>query len=317
MNSTVKWTGREKPRLTLRQIEVIRAVMVAGTIAGAARLLNVSAPGLSRLVKYAEESAGVRLFDRSKGRFVPTAQARNIFNLLDIVYGKVEDLQEAISVMQRGAGQELTLASVPSIANVMVPQAVARMRSRFPELRFNIDLIKIEETIDYLLIGRGELMVLSSNLDHSVIDVEPLTSGRLLCVVPASSELALRDSISVHEMIKHPLIGINPKDPYGSIMTRVFREAGYEPTVDIMVRFGAVVCRMVAEGLGIAVIDEFTVAKESVPGIKMLEIENADTRFETYVAYRNDRALSGLAMEFISQLRRVMQATITERERKG
>ena len=30
--------------LTLRQIEVIRAVMVTGTIAGAGKLLNVSAP---------------------------------------------------------------------------------------------------------------------------------------------------------------------------------------------------------------------------------------------------------------------------------
>jgi DNA-binding transcriptional LysR family regulator len=36
--------------MTLRQIEVIRAVMVTGTIGGAAKLLNVAAPGISRLV---------------------------------------------------------------------------------------------------------------------------------------------------------------------------------------------------------------------------------------------------------------------------
>ncbi len=41
--------------MTLRQIEVIRAVMVTGTIGGAAKLLNVSAPGISRLVKYTEK----------------------------------------------------------------------------------------------------------------------------------------------------------------------------------------------------------------------------------------------------------------------
>lgn len=34
--------------LTLRQIEVIRAIMVTGTIAGAAKLLGVAAPGVSR-----------------------------------------------------------------------------------------------------------------------------------------------------------------------------------------------------------------------------------------------------------------------------
>ncbi|WP_287924095.1 LysR family transcriptional regulator, partial [Diaphorobacter sp.] len=42
--------------LTLRQVEVIRALMIAGTIQGAATLLGVSAPGVSRLVKHTEDS---------------------------------------------------------------------------------------------------------------------------------------------------------------------------------------------------------------------------------------------------------------------
>ena len=47
--------------MTLRQVEVIRAVMVTGTIGGAAKLLNVSAPGISRLVKYTEKSLGIQI----------------------------------------------------------------------------------------------------------------------------------------------------------------------------------------------------------------------------------------------------------------
>jgi DNA-binding transcriptional LysR family regulator len=46
--------------MTLRQVEAIQAVMVTGTIGGAAKLLNVSAPGISRLVKYTERSLGGR-----------------------------------------------------------------------------------------------------------------------------------------------------------------------------------------------------------------------------------------------------------------
>ena len=53
--------------ITLRQIEVIRAVMMTGTISGAADMLNVSAPGISRLVKHTEESLGIRLFERIEG----------------------------------------------------------------------------------------------------------------------------------------------------------------------------------------------------------------------------------------------------------
>src|SRR4029453_2798444 len=65
--------------LTLRQIEVVRAVMVTGTIARRAKLPNGSAPGISRLMKYTETSLGIRLFERRHGRFVPAAQAKGIF----------------------------------------------------------------------------------------------------------------------------------------------------------------------------------------------------------------------------------------------
>ena len=82
--------------MTLRQVEVIRAVMITGTIGGAAKLLNVSAPGISRLVKYAERSLGIRFFQRRNGRYFPTSEAERIFEQIDGVYNKVDDLTETI-----------------------------------------------------------------------------------------------------------------------------------------------------------------------------------------------------------------------------
>ena len=82
--------------LTLRQIEVIRAVMVAGSIAGAAKLLGVSAPGLSRLMKYTERSLGLRLFDRRQGRFVPSEEAKDIFKQVNIIFAQVGGLSSML-----------------------------------------------------------------------------------------------------------------------------------------------------------------------------------------------------------------------------
>ena len=107
--------------MTLRQVEVIRAVMVTGTIGGAAKLLNVTAPGISRLVKYTEKSLGIRFFQRQSGRYFPTLEARNIFEQVNDVYKKIDDLTEIISRIGQGALSELRIGSVPSIAQVMVP----------------------------------------------------------------------------------------------------------------------------------------------------------------------------------------------------
>ena len=121
--------------MTLRQVEVIRAVMVTGTIGGAAKLLNVSAPGISRLVKYTEKSLGIRFFQRQNGRYFPTPEAQNIFEQINGVYKKVDDLTEIISKIGRGALSELRIGSVPSISQVMVPRAIERVRRRYPDLR--------------------------------------------------------------------------------------------------------------------------------------------------------------------------------------
>ncbi|MBP7001520.1 LysR family transcriptional regulator [Amaricoccus sp.] len=48
------------PDLPLRQVEVIRAAMMTGAIQGAAELLHVSSPGISRLLEHTEESLGGR-----------------------------------------------------------------------------------------------------------------------------------------------------------------------------------------------------------------------------------------------------------------
>lgn len=300
--------------LTLRQIEVIRAIMVTGSIAGAARLLRVAAPGISRLMKYTEDSLGVRLFDRRAGRYVPTPQARHIFDLLDTVHSKIEDLQTAVGNLGRGKSQDFSFASVPSIANVMVPRAVARLRKRYPDLTLDFNILKIEEAIDFLLLGRGELVAISSQFEHPLIRFEPLMRGRLCCIVPESHPLAARKRITVTQMAAHPLIGINPKDPYGAIMVQMFEKAGIDYRMNIKARFGTTVCSLVAAGLGIAIIDEFTVAHRAVPGLKVLEID-ADTTFKTFIAYRNDLPLSVYGDAFIAALRDEMDAVSTHKSK--
>lgn len=84
---------------TLRQIEVIRAIMVTGTVGGAARLLNVSSPGISRVMKHAEPTLGMKLFSRRHGRYAPSPEARDIFAQVNAVYDKVGDLQYVNLIM--------------------------------------------------------------------------------------------------------------------------------------------------------------------------------------------------------------------------
>src|SRR5260370_10462292 len=212
--------------LTLRQIEVIRAVMMTGTLAGAAKLLNVSAPGISRLMKDTEQSLGMKLFDKRGGRLVPSAAAQEIFEQINVVFSRIEDLRYVIGKVNSGTSQELKIGSAPSISQVMVPRAIELLLARFPDLTIDINLLKIEEAVDYLLLGKGEVVAMSSRFDHPALKCEPLATGRFVCIVPEAHPLRARKTISVSEIAQHPLIGIDQTDPYGRMVSEIFVQRG-------------------------------------------------------------------------------------------
>jgi DNA-binding transcriptional LysR family regulator len=82
--------------------------MVTGTVGGAARLLNVSSPGISRVMKHAEASVAVKLFSRRGA----TPQANAIFNQINSVYDKVEDLVCRMFWLLTSSGQICKVGSM-------------------------------------------------------------------------------------------------------------------------------------------------------------------------------------------------------------
>lgn len=293
--------------LTLRQIEVIRAVMIAGTIAGAARMLGVSAPGISRLMKYTEASLKLKLFDRKQNRYFPTREAQDIFEQINSVYEKVDHLQDVLTRIDQGVGLGLNIASVPSLASMLVPRALRRLRERYPSLALDLEIIKVQEAQDYLLLRRGELAVLSYSFEHPGIDVIAVGTGELRCIVARDHPLAAKEVVTAAEIARYPLVGVPPEDPYGRITTAIFRAQNLAFKMAMTVRFGVTATGLVRAGLGISIIDQFAVGDAADAGLKVLRIAEP-TLFEVYVARRADQPLSRYGAAMLDLLRQELVA---------
>lgn len=289
--------------LTLRQVEVIRAVMMTGTIQGAAKLLGVSAPGISRLVKHTEESLGIRLFERKAGLFVPSREATTIFEMVHQVHRQMENLNVAVTSLRKGEEAQLSFASAPSIAQFIAARVVREIRKRFPDLFIELNILKIEETSDYLLLERGEFVIMSSAIDNSALESAPLAHGRLVAIVPDDHPLAAKATISVHDLAREQLIGVDPTDPYGEKLARPFADAALPLNHAIRGRFAQTVVSFVRHGLGVAVIDEFSVAEVYMPGITRRPLAE-QAEITAWVVTKRGHALSSFAEFAIDRFRR-------------
>jgi DNA-binding transcriptional LysR family regulator len=65
----------------------------------------------------------------------------------------------------------------------------------------------------------------------------------------------------------------------------------------------------VTNGLGVAIIDEFTLAGDNWPGVRAIEIDEP-TVFQTYIAHRKDATLSSYCLHFVASLRSHMERLV-------
>lgn len=291
--------------LTLRQIEIIRTILITGTVKGAAEVLGISAPGISRVMKHTESQLGLRLFARAHGRFVPTDDARSIFNQINEVFTKVEHLQDSIGLLKRGENRLFAFASVPSIGQRVLPLAVRRLKNTFPDLRMSINQVKIEESVDYLLLRRGELVANSYKLDHPGLISQPIGTNQLVALIPEGHPLECQTEVAIEDMATFPMIGIAPTDPYGEILARPLANAGLTVDFTIEARLGQTLISLVAQGLGVAVIDAFSVLDQILPGIAIRPLAKPVT-FRNYAIVSAEAPRSIFADALIKHLQTEM-----------
>ncbi len=108
-----------------REIEVFRTVVTSGSTARAAELLGISQPAVSQAVLRLERDCGVSLFDRVRGRMIPTHAAHVLMTAIDRYFIGYEAVEHVIRSLGSFAEGRLTVAALPAIGNCFIPRVIA------------------------------------------------------------------------------------------------------------------------------------------------------------------------------------------------
>src|SRR6201985_178506 len=153
-------------QINLRQIEVFRAIMVAGSISGAAKLLCASQPEISRMISHTESRLGLTLFERIRGRLYPTPEARRLFVEVNAVHQSIQRVNDVANELIDKTTGALQLVVSPSLAQTLIPVAIAQFRTRFPTVRVNLVTQTSTQLVQTLLSRQAELGIAMFSLDH-------------------------------------------------------------------------------------------------------------------------------------------------------
>jgi DNA-binding transcriptional LysR family regulator len=292
--------------LNLRQIEVFRAVMVTGSIKGAAQLLFVSQPAVSRLLSHTESRIGFALFERIRGRLHATPEAKRLFNEVEQLFGGIQRVNALARELAEHNEGILHLVASPSIGHLIVPMAMAEFRRNNPQVKQVFHYLAREPLIERLLSRQADLAVTTQPIVHPNLEMEVLGHGRMLCICPPDHPLASHNVLQIEDLQPYPLIGYDRASPFGVMVGELFDKAGISLRTVIEAGSPQNVCALVQAGAGIALVDEFSVKSWETPKFVMRPLANAPLLNATLVRLRTE-PLSQIAQEFVTVMRAVMR----------
>lgn len=260
-------------RLSMQQIESFRAVMQTGSVSAAARELGVSQPSLTRLLRRTADIVGFRLFDTVRNRLVPTAEARELIAYVEYLDEQFDGFDAAVARL-RGEGTGLfRFGASPSLGRALVPETLARFRQGFPGTLLHFDTVQLQSVVDYLVLGRGECFLSIVPVFHTALERRAVCPARLVCVLPAGHALAGKASLRPSDLAGEALIMTDPTRWYGQQVTCLLSEAGLDPQPSVVVRVAESAIGLVRCGLGLAVIDEFSVMHaDAALAVRLLDL---------------------------------------------
>ncbi|WP_207002759.1 LysR substrate-binding domain-containing protein [Trinickia mobilis] len=288
-------------QINLRQIEVFRAIMVAGSISGAAKLLYVSQPAISRMISHTESRLGLKLFERIKGRLYPTPEARRLFVEVNAVHQGLQRVNDVANELVEKNTGALQLVVSPSLGQTLIPTAIARFRSRFPKVRVNIVTQTSTQLVQMLLTRQAEVGVAMFSLDHPNIEQKSIYEDHLVAVLPQDHPLASRPSLHVRDLENVDLIGYSADTPFGGLIQQLFATADVTMRLAVEVRLTHAACALVQAGVGVTIADEVAVLGQVWPGVVIRPLL-PDIVMDVNVLHARFEPLSGLAHEFLQTL---------------
>ena len=143
--------------MRLRQIEVFHAVYSTGSMTSAAAMLNVSQPSVSKVLAHAEQQLGYLLFDRVKGKLVPTPEAHRLFAHVSAVYRDIGRLRHVADNLRAGNSGHIRVAGTPAFGLEVLPRAVAAFREQHNDTVFEIETLHLDEMNEALLESRVDI----------------------------------------------------------------------------------------------------------------------------------------------------------------
>jgi DNA-binding transcriptional LysR family regulator len=241
--------------LDLQTLRVIVAVAECGSISAGSDRLGIAVAAASARISVLESALGIRVFERSSRGVALTPAGRMLVRRGGDLLTDADRLSADLRDWSRGlAGHVRMLANASALMQVLPARLDAFMRAH-PRILVEVEERMSPQIVGELLEGRADVGVVDMPTPAQGLSFVPFFRDTLSLVVPRGHVLADgAGELRLSQLLDENFIVLSGAN---ALSTRLFNAAasvGRVPKVRLQMRSFDAACRMVAAGLGVAVL---------------------------------------------------------------
>jgi DNA-binding transcriptional LysR family regulator len=289
--------------LNLRQIEAFKAVIESGTVSRAAEVLRISQPAVSKLLAHLEQQTKLSLFDRLRGRLVPSRQGMRLYQEIDRIFVGVRQVESAVESIRREEQGRLNIGIMPGLSGAFIRRVTMAFLESHPEVYISVHVRSSQLIADWLISRQLDVALIRSRLDNPYVDTESLMEHPLVCVMPPGHRLARKKVIVPRDLDGEPFVSFAHDSYTGEQIAVMFETHKVKAKVVLDATVAPTVCEFVACGLGLSLIHPLFV--DSLDGRLAMRRFQPALPFDFLMCRARNSRNVGLVDAFAGQMRAV------------
>lgn len=265
----------------------------------AAEQLCISQPSLSHAISQLESELGVPLFEKSGRNTVLTRYGEEFLECAQRSLGILDAGMESLQRSAKGEGV-VRLGFLRTLGVDFIPKLTSDFIAADPnsgvEFSFHSDLSS--GLIDGLLQHKFDLVFCSEPEKSLGLTATPVTSQKLVMIVPNGHPLADRESIGLAETIGYPAVWFAKGSGLRKVVDGMYEQVGGKPISVVETEEDEVIAGLVAAGFGIAVVPDMDMLHKL--NISVLEITSPPYHRDFFMAWDDSVFMSPAAQRFRS-----------------
>ncbi|MCP3477578.1 LysR substrate-binding domain-containing protein [Bradyrhizobium sp. CCGUVB1N3] len=292
-------------RINSRQVEAFRAMMLTGSVTEAAKLMAVTQPAVSRLLRDFQALLKMELFERRGTGLVPTAVATALYTEVERSFVGLERITAAAEEIRGRRTGSLRIAALPALANGYLPRLAGHFLKERPNLNLAFFGVISPIVVDWVLNNQCDIGFAEVPIAHSGLPRLRLPALARVAVLPAGHRLADKDVLEPRDFEGETFISLSAGSASRHLVDQAFHRNDVRRVLRVETTLSEIMCGMVSSGLGVAICDPFTAQEFTTRGVIVRRfLPRIDFEFSAVLPAQ--RSPSPVALDLVEALRRAL-----------